>query len=172
MLRISIVAHNLADAKIRHIGSSWTSTPSRLQPYLPKWTHGWLTPRPADWRFNSEYKRMAKRRRRWTAGGGMCAFIIGAFNYKFDEAVKVHGNPGKIQGTQGIYWTRVLFGRTRSRFFGKLMQKEIPISLRPKVYGAFAWWYGANLDEVCLFDFMHCFLIFNVHFVYFKVRYP
>ena len=124
------------------------SGPSRLAPYLPKWTEGVITQRPPNWRFDFAYKQMARKRRKIIFISGCLFFSVACFDYKFNEAVKVHGNPGKISSTKGLFWLRAFFGRTRSRLFGSLMQKEIPVNWRERIYGMYAWKYGSNLDEM------------------------
>jgi len=47
-----------------------------------------------------------------------------------------------------LFWLRMLFGRTRSRWFGSLAELHVPVALRSPVFRLFAWKYGADLDEV------------------------
>merc|ERR1719343_715652 len=42
----------------------------------------------------------------------------------------------------------MLFGRSRSRWFGSLSELHVPVALRPSLYRLFAWKYNADLDEV------------------------
>merc|ERR1719463_574167 len=68
--------------------------------------------------------------------------------YKFQECIEIVGNPAKVTSPHRLFWLRILFGRARSRWFGALSEVTIPVALRVPLFRAFAWKYGANLDEV------------------------
>ena len=92
-----------------------------------------ITSRPPDWRFNIEYKKMARRRRNFIFFGGMIVFVIGCFDYKFNEAVKVHGNPGKVRSTkvfsQRLHFRLEIF-KTLKHFYTNFEALKVHLALR------------------------------------------
>ena len=66
---------------------------------------------------------------------------------KFTEAIQVVKNPADVRNPGQLFALRLLFGRTRSRIAGWLMNTTIPIFLRAPVFKAFASIYGVNLTE-------------------------
>jgi len=60
----------------------------------------------------------------------------------------VVGNPAQITSIHTIFWLRLAYGRSRSRWFGSLTELTLPVKLREPLYQLYAWKYGANLDEV------------------------
>lgn len=69
-------------------------------------------------------------------------------DYKFRECMDIVGNPAQVTSPHSLFWLRMFFGRARSRWFGSLADAHLPTALRAPLIQAFAWKYGANLDEV------------------------
>lgn len=80
--------------------------------------------------------------------GGSVVTVLAILDHKFKECVEVVGNPSQITSVHTIFWLRMVFGRTRSRWFGSLTELTLPVKLRVPLYQLYAWRYGANLDEV------------------------
>lgn len=79
-----------------------------------------------------------------------CAALLGVFNYKFCETVNLTRSVADVQEPSKLFYVRLLFGRTRSRLTGILMNQYVPPSLRPYLYrlvGAYVWG-GIAFDEV------------------------
>ena len=66
---------------------------------------------------------------------------------KFTEAIEVVKNPADVDNLGALFALRLVFGRTRSRLMGSLMNVEIPLALRSSLFSAFAWLYSADLAE-------------------------
>eukprot|EP00927_Polykrikos_kofoidii_P056055 TRINITY_DN50238_c0_g1_i1.p1 TRINITY_DN50238_c0_g1~~TRINITY_DN50238_c0_g1_i1.p1 ORF type:complete len:346 (+),score=52.40 TRINITY_DN50238_c0_g1_i1:195-1232(+) len=94
------------------------------------------------------WSELPRRRKRIIAGGLAVTSITATFEYKFQECIEVVGNPAQITSTHRLFWLRVLYGRTRSRWFGSLSELHLPVTLRAPVFKAFAWAFDANLEEV------------------------
>jgi len=76
--------------------------------------------------------------------------VVGIFftaEFKFRECVDVVGNPARITETRRLFWIRAFCGRTRSRWFGSMMDFHLQPALRTPVLKAFVWLTGANADE-------------------------
>jgi len=74
--------------------------------------------------------------------------VIFVMNYKFKECIEVVGNPAQVTSPNTLFWLRLAFGRTRSRWFGSLGEAILPVKLREPLYKLYAWKYNANLDEI------------------------
>lgn len=94
------------------------------------------------------WQDVPKRRRQATYITAIAATSVATMQYKFTECIEVVGNPAGIQNPNALFWLRILFGRMRSRWMGALAELHVPVAIRPTLYRAFAWKYGANLEEV------------------------
>lgn len=94
------------------------------------------------------WSEVPKRRRQLTYAGVVVSSFTYVFNYKFRECIEIVGNPAQIQNPNTLFWLRMVYGRTRSRWFGGLSELHVPVALRTSLFSLFAWKYGANLDEV------------------------
>lgn len=83
-----------------------------------------------------------------TYAGLVGAGIVATLEYKFQECIDIVANPAQITAPHRIFWLRMLWGRTRSRFFGSFADFHMPVSFRIPAYRLFAWRYDANLDEI------------------------
>lgn len=93
------------------------------------------------------WQDVPKRKRQATYIGAIVATSTATMQYKFQECIEVVGNPAKIQNPNTLFWIRMLFGRMRSRWVGALAELHVPVAMRPTLYSAFAWKYGANIEE-------------------------
>lgn len=69
-------------------------------------------------------------------------------DYKFQECIDIVGNPAKVTSPHTLFWLRMAFGRSRSRWAGALTEIRLPTALRAPIYKLFAWKYGINLSEI------------------------
>ncbi|CEM21705.1 unnamed protein product [Vitrella brassicaformis CCMP3155] len=79
---------------------------------------------------------------------GITAIVLFNSDYKFGEAVQVMGNSAGLTNVHTLWFLRIIFGRTRSRWTGFLMAKPLPHWTRKHVFGAGAYLLGINMDEV------------------------
>jgi phosphatidylserine decarboxylase len=99
-------------------------------------------------RFNpAEVAKQSRRRRKLFLVGGV-GIAIATFNYKFKECIDVVGNPAGVQDPNKLFFARMFFGRLRSRIIGNLMEREIPVTMRQTIYGAYARATGVNMEEM------------------------
>jgi len=91
---------------------------------------------------------MPKRRQYMCYAAGSVAFTTLVLEHKFKECVEVVGNPAHVTSTHTIFWLRLAYGRTRSRWFGSLAELTLPVKLREPIFRLFTWRYGGDLDEV------------------------
>jgi len=81
--------------------------------------------------------------------GCVCATgVVATFEYKFKECIEIVGNPAQVTAPHSLFWLRVIFGRTRSRWIGSLGDVGLPVALRAPLFRFFAWAYDVNLEEV------------------------
>eukprot|EP00746_Dinoflagellata_sp_MGD_P018154 gnl/MRDRNA2_/MRDRNA2_142092_c0_seq1.p1 gnl/MRDRNA2_/MRDRNA2_142092_c0~~gnl/MRDRNA2_/MRDRNA2_142092_c0_seq1.p1 ORF type:complete len:344 (-),score=52.84 gnl/MRDRNA2_/MRDRNA2_142092_c0_seq1:286-1317(-) len=98
-------------------------------------------------RFNMAAFKAARRRRMFAFGTvGTCGVVL-TFEFKFTECIDVVGNPAQVTSPHKLFWMRMFFGRTRSRFVTFLTEANIPVTLRNPLFKSFAWMYGADLSE-------------------------
>jgi phosphatidylserine decarboxylase len=91
---------------------------------------------------------ITKQQRYLAYAGSSVVVVTAILNHKFHECVEVVGNPAHISSLHTIFWLRLAFGRTRSRWFGSLTELTLPVKLREPLFRLYAWMYSANLDEV------------------------
>lgn len=91
---------------------------------------------------------MPKRRRQLVYAGLIVTTVTATLEFKFQECMEIVGNPAKVTSPHTLFWLRVAFGRTRSRWMGSLSEMRIPVALRSSVYRLYAMKYGVNLSEV------------------------
>lgn len=101
-----------------------------------------------QWPKRLRWAQVPRRGRYLGYAGGSVAVVTGILDHKFKECVEVVGNPAQITSVHTIFWLRLVYGRTRSRWFGSLAEMTMPVKLREPFYRLYAWKYGANLDEV------------------------
>ena len=94
-----------------------------------------------------EIARRTRRKRQMYLIAGL-TIAVGTFDYKFKECLKVVDNPAGVQDPNKLFFARIFFGRMRSMLIGKLMERELPVSMREVVYNAYAKATGVNLDEM------------------------
>lgn len=80
--------------------------------------------------------------------GSAVVSVTAVFEYKFQECIDVVGNPAQITSPHTLFWLRVFFGRTRSRWVGSLSEVFLPVTLRAPLFRLYAWKYDVDLDEV------------------------
>lgn len=80
--------------------------------------------------------------------GALATTTVATMQYKFQECIEIVGNPARVSNPNVLFWMRMLFGRSRSRWFGSLMELHVPVALRPPLYRLFALRYGVDLEEV------------------------
>jgi len=66
----------------------------------------------------------------------------------FVQCVLAHGNPAEVTSLRGLFWLRIVFGRTRARYFGMVTETRLPTALRRPAYRLFARVCRCSLDEV------------------------
>jgi len=88
---------------------------------------------------------------------------VATMEYKFKECIEIVGNPSEVTSPHRLFWLRIMFGRSRSRWFGSLADLTVPVALRAPMFKTFAWKYGADIDEVrypldsyCTFNDFFC----------------
>ncbi|PHJ21134.1 phosphatidylserine decarboxylase [Cystoisospora suis] len=85
---------------------------------------------------------------RYVAMIGMTASaVLFSFHYKFKEVIQATENVADIQSPSTLFYLRLLFGRTRSRLMGSLMNQPVRPVLREPLYNALARIGGIDLDE-------------------------
>lgn len=70
------------------------------------------------------------------------------FHYKYYEIVKVNSEEIDAKQSSKLFWTRLLFGRTRSKLTGKIMNMYVPPSLRSTVLNVVIKILKINKDEI------------------------
>eukprot|EP00921_Rhytidocystis_pertsovi_P021639 GHVQ01034555.1.p1 GENE.GHVQ01034555.1~~GHVQ01034555.1.p1 ORF type:complete len:330 (+),score=39.67 GHVQ01034555.1:354-1343(+) len=93
------------------------------------------------------YQRLGREGRIAAGIGSGVLTVIALLQYKFCEAVTVSGNPADIRAVNKLFYLRSIFGRTRSRLTGMLMDIPVPPSMRQTVYPLFASVTGCDLNE-------------------------
>lgn len=94
------------------------------------------------------FSELPKNKRYACIAGGSVTFITAIFARKFKECVDCVGNPAQITSVSTIFWLRMVYGRSRSRWFGALSELTLPVKLREPLFKLFAWKYGSDLDEI------------------------
>lgn len=94
------------------------------------------------------WSNLPRRRRYQIMAGTAVASVTAVFEYKFQECIDVVGNPAQVTSPHALFWWRVFFGRTRARWAGSFGEVFLPVTLRAPTFRLYAWWYGADLDEV------------------------
>lgn len=80
-------------------------------------------------------------------GVTILSFIF-MFQYKYHEVLTVYEDKTNVQQSSRLFWTRLLFGRTRSRITGRIFNIEIPHSYRLYVYNFFIKYLNINKEEI------------------------
>mmetsp|Transcript_111312 Transcript_111312/g.197148 ORF Transcript_111312/g.197148 Transcript_111312/m.197148 type:complete len:345 (+) Transcript_111312:31-1065(+) len=89
----------------------------------------------------------ARKKRMVYAGAGVVG-ITAIMEFKFRQCIEIVGNPAQVTQPNTLFWLRMVFGRSRSRWFGSMGDLVVPVKLREPLYRLFAWKYDADLDEV------------------------
>ncbi|PFH35205.1 phosphatidylserine decarboxylase [Besnoitia besnoiti] len=86
---------------------------------------------------------------RYIAMVGMSASaVLLTFHYKFHEVIQATDNVAEIQSPSKLFYLRLLFGRTRSRITGSVMNIQIWPALRDPIYRALATVGGIDTEEI------------------------
>ncbi|KAF4666796.1 hypothetical protein FOZ61_009233 [Perkinsus olseni] len=94
-----------------------------------------------------EQRKLATRRRKlYVAAAG--AIVMLGFQYKYNEVIEVVGNPSGITSPSTLFYSRLVFGRTRSRITGSLMSRTLPVKMREPLFKLYAKATGADLTEI------------------------
>ncbi|CRG99490.1 phosphatidylserine decarboxylase, putative [Plasmodium relictum] len=80
-------------------------------------------------------------------GVTLLSFII-MFQYKYHEVLSIYDDKINVKQSSKLFWSRLLFGRTRSRITGKILNIEIPSSYRLLVYNSLIKYMHINRDEI------------------------
>ncbi|CRG96826.1 phosphatidylserine decarboxylase, putative [Plasmodium gallinaceum] len=80
-------------------------------------------------------------------GVTLLSFIL-MFQYKYHEVLSVYDDQINVKQSSKLFWTRLIFGRTRSRITGKIFNIEIPSSYRLLVYNSLIKYMNINKDEI------------------------
>ena len=99
-------------------------------------------------RFDPAAIGLSKKRRRWVYFGLTVGLAAGTFEYKFRECLEVVGNPAGVVNPHRLFFARMMFGRLRSQWIGRLCEKELPVAWREGVYSAYAKMTGVDLSEM------------------------
>ncbi|KJP87437.1 phosphatidylserine decarboxylase [Plasmodium fragile] len=70
------------------------------------------------------------------------------FQYKYHEVLTLHDNSENVAQSTKLFWTRLLFGRTRSRITGELLKIEIPNSYRLFIFNFLIKYMQINKEEI------------------------
>lgn len=84
----------------------------------------------------------------WICTAAAVTTIMMMVEYRFRACIEVVGNPSQLTSVRTIFWLRMLFGRSRSRWFGTLADITLPVWIGVPLFRLFAWKYGVDLDEV------------------------
>ncbi|KEG01894.1 phosphatidylserine decarboxylase [Plasmodium vinckei vinckei] len=74
--------------------------------------------------------------------------IILMFQYKYHEVLSVYNNDITVHQSSKLYLARLLFGRTRSRITGRLLDIEIPHGYRLFIYNLLIKYMSINKNEI------------------------
>lgn len=74
-----------------------------------------------------------------------CIFML---NYKYWEILKLNNDMIDKKNSSKLFWTRLLFGRTRSRVTGKILEMHIPPYWRSSVFNIAIKALKINKDEI------------------------
>ncbi|KFG42844.1 phosphatidylserine decarboxylase [Toxoplasma gondii p89] len=86
---------------------------------------------------------------RYIAMVGMTASaVLLTFHYKFREVIAATDNVAEIQSPSKLFYLRLLFGRTRSRITGSVMNINIMPALRDPIYRTLASVGGIDTEEI------------------------
>eukprot|EP00922_Rhytidocystis_sp_ex-Travisia-forbesii_P029878 GHVS01043818.1.p1 GENE.GHVS01043818.1~~GHVS01043818.1.p1 ORF type:complete len:371 (-),score=38.40 GHVS01043818.1:49-1161(-) len=81
-----------------------------------------------------------------TIGSGLLS-MVAMFQYKFNESINHCSNNADVTCTNKLFYIRGLFGRTRSRLTGAILDKQVPPSWRLTLYPVIGRIWGCDLSE-------------------------
>ncbi|SBS82270.1 phosphatidylserine decarboxylase, putative [Plasmodium ovale] len=80
-------------------------------------------------------------------GVTILSFIL-MLQYKYHEVLSVYEDKINVSQSSKLFWTRLLFGRTRSRITGEIFKIEIPHPYRLFVYNSIIKYMKINKEEI------------------------